>query len=131
MPISTPEPSDTPSDGAQHKAEIGGTRIVYSEVTCGAVPVQIEGRLTDGRYFYFRARGRGVRLGFGDSPDDAVSGPGPFVTFDGVGPYAAGWMSVELGQALMEFLVSAVVREEEIAAEQSTTPASTTGVRDV
>lgn len=93
--------------------------IAESEVTCGAVPVQIEGRLTDGRYFYFRARGRGVSLSFGDSADAAVGGSGPAVAFDGIGTYAAGWMSVELGQALLEFLVSAVVREEEIAAEKA------------
>ena len=94
-------------------------QIAESEVTCGAVPVQIEGRLTDGRYFYFRARGSGARLGFGDSPGNAVGGPGPVVSFDGIGNYAAGWIGVELGQALMEFLVGAVLREEEIAAEEA------------
>ena len=94
--------------------------IAECEVTCSAVPVQIEGRLTDGRYFYFRARGRGASLGFGDSPDDAVGGPGPTVSFDGIGSYAVGWMGVELGQALLEFLVGAVVREEEIAAAPAT-----------
>lgn len=33
------------------------------EVTCGSHPVQIEGRLTDGRWFYFRARGPYAQLG--------------------------------------------------------------------
>lgn len=93
--------------------------IAESEVTCGAVPVQIEGRLTDGRYFYFRARHRSVTLGFGDSPDDAVCGPGPVVIFNGIGDHAVGWMGVELGEALLDFLVGAVVREQEIAAEES------------
>jgi hypothetical protein len=106
----------TAGEGAE-TLRAAGTHIVESEVTCGAVPVQIEGRLTDGRFFYFRARGRGVTLGFGDSPDDAVGGPGPVVSFDGIGTHAVGWMSVDLAEALLEFLVGAVVREQEIAAE--------------
>lgn len=101
----------------ENPAEMVG--IAESEVTCGAMPVQIEGCLTDGRHFYFRARGRGASLGFGDSPDDAVGGPGPVVSFDGIGNYAAGWMSVELAQALLGFLVAAALREEEIAAEEA------------
>ena len=43
-------------------------------VTCGSHPVQIEGRLTDGRWFYFRARGDAVQLGASDvGPDEAVA----------------------------------------------------------
>lgn len=40
--------------------------------TCIACPTQYEGRLRDGRTFYFRYRSGIARLGFGQSPDAAV-----------------------------------------------------------
>lgn len=50
-----------------------GAEIESSEVTCGACPVQIEGRLRDGRFFYFRARHDAAQLGaHRDGPDAAV-----------------------------------------------------------
>lgn len=47
-------------------------RIRTSRVTCESAPAQIEGQLDDGRYFYFRARGRYAELGIGTTPEDAV-----------------------------------------------------------
>jgi hypothetical protein len=41
-------------------------------VTCEAVPVQVQGRLRDGRYFYFRARGRRAQLGVAHDYEHAV-----------------------------------------------------------
>lgn len=47
--------------------------IATSQMTCGAAPVQFEGRLTDGRWFYFRARGEHVALTASSvSVEDAV-----------------------------------------------------------
>lgn len=36
--------------------------VAESRMTCEAAPVQIEGTLTDGRPFYWRARHRSIRL---------------------------------------------------------------------
>lgn len=38
------------------------TKIRDYEVTCEGAPLQIEGTLSDGRLFYFRARHRGMVL---------------------------------------------------------------------
>lgn len=40
--------------------------IAEVRVTCDAAPVQIEGRLSDGREFYFRSRHRMVSLSIDD-----------------------------------------------------------------
>jgi hypothetical protein len=42
-----------------------------AEMTCSAAPVQVEGRLPDGRRFYFRARHSEATLAVGgDDPSD-------------------------------------------------------------
>lgn len=48
------------------------TRPVDWNVTCPAVPLQAEGRLDDGRYYYFRYRFGRAGIGVGDSPEAAV-----------------------------------------------------------
>lgn len=53
-------------------AVLGDDLVRFAQVTCEATPVQVEGRLRDGRAFYFRYRfGRAV-LGVGDMIPDAV-----------------------------------------------------------
>lgn len=47
--------------------------IVEQETTCEACPVQLEGRLDDGRYFYFRYRWGRAALGVGETPQAAVN----------------------------------------------------------
>lgn len=44
-------------------------------VTCEAAPLQIEGTLASGEFFYFRSRHRGLSLGIGDTLDAAVEDP--------------------------------------------------------
>jgi hypothetical protein len=56
--------------------------VVEQEMTCGGCPVQIEGRLDDGRHFYFRYRWGVAALGFGDTPQAAVD-----EQFGGCGEY--------------------------------------------
>lgn len=46
--------------------------IATQELTCPSVPVQIQGHLTDGQWFYFRYRSGVVNLGFGDDQESAV-----------------------------------------------------------
>ena len=43
-------------------------------VTCPACPLQVEGRLVDGRHFYLHLRYNTASLGIGDSPEEAVIG---------------------------------------------------------
>lgn len=48
--------------------------VAEQRLTCEACPVQIEGRLTDGRWFYFRYRYGVARLGIAaDLPGALVS----------------------------------------------------------
>lgn len=47
--------------------------IVEQRTTCCAAPVQIEGRLDDGRFFYFRSRHAATTLSLGATPDEAVA----------------------------------------------------------
>ena len=49
--------------------------VASSAETCSACPVQYEGQLVDGRYFYFRYRFGRATLGLGETPDDAVDDP--------------------------------------------------------
>lgn len=46
--------------------------IVEETITCEACPYQVEGKLSDGSYFYFRYRFSKVRIGVGASVRDAV-----------------------------------------------------------
>jgi hypothetical protein len=46
--------------------------VATMKTTCEACPVQIEGTLTDGRYFYFRSRHRQTTLSLGPDPYGAV-----------------------------------------------------------
>lgn len=94
--------------------------IAITNTTCLAVPLQIEGMTNDGRHLYFRARGRSITLGIGESSDDAVLSPeGCGLTLEGAGDYATGWMPEDLGLALMEWMFSAYEREREIRAEET------------
>lgn len=72
------------------------------EVTCGAAPVQIEGRLTDGRTFYFRSRHQHAKLGVGADQDEAVDATlekpeGRYVERDlsHLGPYGASCIGLD------------------------------------
>lgn len=54
--------------------------IAEQRVTCRGCPTQIEGRLVDGRWFYFRYRYGTARLGLSHSltaSDSECHGPGP------------------------------------------------------
>ena len=68
--------------------------IVTIEMTCSACPVQFEGTLTNGKWFYFRARG-GWSLGVGDSLEDAVNGLDFEHYEDWNGDEYSGYMSTE------------------------------------
>ncbi len=45
------------------------------EQTCGACPVQFEGELSDGRCFYFRARGGGWTFHIAATVGEAIATP--------------------------------------------------------
>lgn len=38
----------------------------------GKCPVQMDGKLSDGKFFYFRSRGTNVSLGIGDTENGAI-----------------------------------------------------------
>lgn len=42
------------------------------DVTCHGAPMQVQGSLSDGRRYYFRARHRAIELGVGATDEDAV-----------------------------------------------------------
>lgn len=48
--------------------------IVEQHMTTMSAPVQIEGKLSNGKRFYFRSRGRTITLGVGDTEEAAVRG---------------------------------------------------------
>jgi hypothetical protein len=82
-------------------------------VTCGAFPVQIEGRLTDGRCFYFRSRHERAQLGIGDDESSAVDAtidepPGRYVERDlsHLGQHGAGDIAVTDAFALLREMVA-------------------------
>lgn len=50
-------------------------KIRAYEVTCEGAPVQVQGQLYTGEYFYFRARHRTITLGCGDSFNAAAEDP--------------------------------------------------------
>lgn len=73
-------------------------------VTCEAVPVQIEGRLRDGRWFYFRSRFDYAVLGVSDEgPEGAVEesicaegwGVNVYRDLSHLGPFGAGCIGVD------------------------------------
>lgn len=84
-------------------------------VTCRAAPVQIEGRLTDGRWFYFRSRHQRASLGAAPRPEDHPDGDaidagmgkdvpgGSRVVRDlsHLGPSGASWLSLDDAFALL------------------------------
>ncbi len=59
----------------------------------GKCPVQIEGRLKNGMYYYFRARHEGVSFGIADTEDKAVFNSGKFNRF--CEHQFAGWIDNE------------------------------------
>lgn len=90
--------------------------IVEQRTTCAAAPVQIEGKLSDGRYFYFRSRHRSITLGLSYvSIHAAVDDPNT-VGFDMTGweddRHALSWISEESAQALLGFLLALYQRAE-------------------
>lgn len=54
---------------------MGHPFVVTVTQTCWACPVQYEGKLNDGRFFYFRYRFGVATLGVGSTPDDAAEDP--------------------------------------------------------
>ncbi|MEV7263999.1 hypothetical protein AB0N38_10650 [Micromonospora aurantiaca] len=62
--------------GACHswtRAIIRHPLVAEARRTCVAAPEQYEGRLTDGRHFYFRLRSGRAQLGLGDDPATAAT----------------------------------------------------------
>lgn len=97
---------------------MSAVEIAVKNVTCEAVPVQIEGVTSDGRHLYFRARHSGITLRVADAYDDAALSPDfCSLTLNGAGEHAAGWMPVELAEDLMDWMFAAYEREREIQAE--------------
>lgn len=73
-----------------------------ARVTCPAMPVQIEGHLTDGRWFYFHSRYSRAILGVGDTPQAAVDatidlpeGRSVLIDLSHLGRYGAGMIGVD------------------------------------
>ena len=60
----------------------------WCHVTCQACPTQADGRLADGRLWYFRARSGGWRIDVGDAPGDDPIGN---TRHEGDDP-SGGWM---------------------------------------
>ena len=48
------------------------TAIASYEITSGACPFQVEGQLSDGNHFYFRYRSSFVRIGVGNTGEEAT-----------------------------------------------------------
>jgi len=72
----------------------------------GQCPNQIEGHTDDGRHFYFRGRGGGWSLGFGDNPDDAVGSD------DYQGDLLrAGWLELDEWEAFFWDVIENVVEK--------------------
>jgi hypothetical protein len=71
----------------------GGKKPLEIIQTCGACPVQYEGRTQDGRVFYFRSRWNTARITVADNIDDAVDGNGWTATEEIGGEFDAGWIS--------------------------------------
>jgi hypothetical protein len=72
--------------------------IIYHTIG-GNCPVQIEGTIA-GKDFYFRARGQHWSIGIGGEP---VSKPEWYYQeMYGLGPYDAGWMTIEEAKAFVE-----------------------------
>lgn len=90
--------------------------IQDSRVTCSAAPVQIEGTLTDGRRFYFRARFGRAQLGIGPTVDAAVAaifgGPGLCAERDlsHLGQYGASGLDHAEAQMLLAEMIEEALR---------------------
>lgn len=66
--------------------------------TCNGCPIQFEGRLKDGNYFYFRARWDGWELNIGETKDDAIAALArdrPIYKYNG-DFRSAGWMPIDV-----------------------------------
>lgn len=55
--------------------ELSHPRVAFAETSCVACPEQVDGRLSDGRTFYFRYRFGRATLGLGDDRHGAVRDP--------------------------------------------------------
>lgn len=75
------------------------------EWTCSACPVQAEGRLSDGRWFYFRARHEAATLSAADTLDDAIEDPQTRVRIEGWPEYGAGHIGIPEAAALADRMV--------------------------
>ena len=82
--------------------------IATSRVTCEVAPVQIEGTLTDGRYFYFRARHRSISLGVGATAEEAVAGDDIGFRMSGFDSdrHAWSWIDPHHAMNLLQFMVA-------------------------
>lgn len=62
-------------------SEVSAVSIVESRVTCTSCPVQIEGRLSDGRFFYLRSRHSSIGLFLSRTSSNTAAGlPEPAVS---------------------------------------------------
>ena len=85
------------------------SEIASIELTCGGAPLQFEGRLDDGRWFYFRSRGEGCWLGVGDSLDAAIDDSENLeigLTRWESNRYAFSYMPEEVGRVLIPWMLT-------------------------
>jgi hypothetical protein len=67
-------------------------RVTSAGVTCTGAPVQMDGTLADGRFWYFRSRGSHASLGVGRTPVVAVDDESLDIPIDGP-EFTASWLS--------------------------------------
>ena len=75
------------------------------EWTCSACPVQAEGTLSDGRWFYFRARYEAATLSAAGTLDDAIGNPQTRVRIEGWPRYGAGHIGIPEAARLADRMV--------------------------
>lgn len=66
--------------------------VVEETKTCDACPTQWEGKLSDGKVFYFRYRGGQIRFSVGETLEEAVRGEGNFNFTQSRGSWLDGFM---------------------------------------
>ncbi len=94
--------------------------IVEMKCTCGACPVQYEGKLTNGRYFYFRARWGEWSFAVADSHDAAVTqamliDPAEFQRHGETGEmFSASWMELVEAERIIHECVAEYAQTIEV-----------------
>lgn len=89
--------------------------IVEMTCTCGACPVQYQGRLENGKNFYFRSRWSEWSFALGDTFDDAVTQsmliePTEFQrTGETDGEFSASWMETDEAERIIQQCVAEYV----------------------